>query len=89
MSVPLAVSLPMADHQHPTPRPNAGEQPSARHGWQRGFAHAWMVLGAAPAGLGLGWLIDRAYGTAPWWMLGLSVLFLGASLYPLIKDALK
>lgn len=67
----------------------AEETPTDSHGWQRGFANVWMVLGAAPAGLAIGWFIDRAYGTAPWWMLGLSLLFLAVSLYQLVKDSLK
>ena len=66
-----------------------GKKPSDRHGWQRGFANAWMVLGAAPSGLLIGYFIDRAYGTAPWWMLGLSLLFLALSLYQLVKDSFK
>jgi len=59
------------------------------HSWQRGFANVWMVLGAAPAGLLIGYFIDRAYGTSPWWMLGLSLLFLAVSLYQLVKDSFK
>ena len=65
------------------------ESSSQRHDWQRGFASAWMVLGAAPAGLLIGYFIDQAYGTTPGWMLGLSLLFLGVSLYQLIKDSRK
>jgi F0F1-type ATP synthase assembly protein I len=57
--------------------------------WQRGFANAWMVLGAVPSGLLIGYVIDRAYGTAPWWMLGLSLTFLAVSLYQLVKDSWK
>ncbi len=60
-----------------------------RGGWQRGFANAWMVLGAAPAGLAIGYVIDRTYDTSPWWMLGLSLLFLAVSLYQLVKDSFK
>jgi F0F1-type ATP synthase assembly protein I len=59
------------------------------HGWQKGFANAWMVLGAAPAGLLIGYFIDRAADTTPWSMLGLSMLFLAVSLYQLIKDSRK
>lgn len=59
------------------------------HGWQKGFANAWMVLGAAPAGLLIGYFIDRAAGTTPWFMLGLSLLFLAVSLYQLVKDSSK
>lgn len=69
--------------------PGGERKPDDSHGWQRGFANAWMVLGAAPAGLFIGYFIDRAYGTAPWWMLGLSLLFLAASLYQLVKDSRK
>ena len=54
---------------------------------QRGFASAWMVLGAAPAGLLIGYGIDRIAGTQPGWMIGLSLLFLALSLYQLIKDS--
>lgn len=59
------------------------------HGWQKGYANAWMVLGAAPAGLLIGYFIDREAGTAPWFMLGLSMLFLATSLYRLVKDSGK
>lgn len=69
--------------------PGSERKPSDSHGWQRGFANAWMVLGAAPAGLLIGYFIDRAYGTTPWWMLGLSLLFLAVSLYQLVKDTRK
>jgi F0F1-type ATP synthase assembly protein I len=57
--------------------------------WQRGFANVYMVLGAAPAGLLIGYFIDRACGTTPWWMLGLSLTFLAASFYQLLKDLWK
>lgn len=73
------------DHQdRSTEQKNAGKQ-----SWQRGFANAWMVLGAAPSGLLIGYFVDRAYGTAPWWMLGLSLTFLAVSLYQLVKDSWK
>ena len=57
--------------------------------WQKGYANAWMVLGAAPAGLLIGYFIDREAGTTPWFMLGLSMLFLATSLYRLVKDSGK
>jgi F0F1-type ATP synthase assembly protein I len=57
--------------------------------WQKGVANAWMVLGAAPAGLLIGYFIDRAADTTPWFMLGLSLLFLAVSLYQLVKDSSK
>ena len=68
---------------------SVGKKPVDSHGWQRGFANVWMVLGAAPAGLLIGYFIDSAYGTTPWWMLGLSLLFLAGSLYQLVKDSFK
>jgi len=82
------------DRQSAKPRPDAGPgadhaEKNDRHGWQRGFANVWMLIGAAPAGLAIGYFIDRAYGTSPWWMLGLSLLFLAVSLYQLVKDSMK
>jgi hypothetical protein len=82
------------DEQRPDHRPDGrgkgkDQGDGDRGGWHRGFANAWMVLGAAPSGLLIGWFIDRSYGTAPWWMLGLSLLFLAASLYQLVKDSWK
>lgn len=82
------------DEQRPDHRPEGhgkiqDQGAGDRGGWHRGFANAWMVLGAAPSGLLIGWFIDRAYGTTPWWMLGLSLLFLAVSLYQLVKDSRK
>ena len=74
------------------PKHDDGQRPEKQgddHGWQRGFASAWMVLGAAPAGLLIGYFIDRAADTTPSWMLILSILFLAVSLYHLIKDSRK
>ena len=71
---------------------NDGKKQDKRNdsqGWQKGFANAWMVLGAAPAGLLIGYFIDREAGTTPWFMLGLSMLFLATSLYRLVKDSGK
>jgi F0F1-type ATP synthase assembly protein I len=75
------------DQQHD--RSPESKKKDSSQSWQRGFANAWMVLGAAPSGLLIGWFIDRSYGTAPWWMLGLSLTFLAASLYQLVKDSWK
>ncbi len=93
---PMSLALHLTDAMTaPEQRPDRKDpaKPDApasdRQGWQRGFASAWMVLGAAPAGLLIGYGIDRAAGTAPWWALGLSLLFLAVSLYQLVKDSLK
>lgn len=86
ITFPTTAMTDQDEHQRDR-RPATGGQQD--HGWQRGFASAWMVLGAAPAGLLLGYLIDRAAGTSPAWMLGLSLLFLAVSLYQLIKDSRK
>ena len=77
------------DQQHDRSTPPNGGKKADGTSWQRGFANAWMVLGAAPSGLLIGYFIDRSYGTAPWWMLGLSLTFLAASLYQLVKDSWK
>jgi F0F1-type ATP synthase assembly protein I len=86
----LAMTAPdQRDDRDQPARPTAPDQRSDRQGWQRGFANAWMVLGAAPSGLLLGYGIDRLAGTTPWWALGLSLLFLAVSLYQLVKDSSK
>jgi F0F1-type ATP synthase assembly protein I len=77
------------DQQRDRSTPRRDEEGKGDKSWQRGFANAWMVLGAAPSGLLIGYFIDRAHGTAPWWMLGLSLTFLAASLYQLVKDSWK
>ena len=46
-----------------------------------------VVVGLLAFGL-LGWLIDRWTGHAPWWMLGLGMLGLGAGVYKFIRTAL-
>jgi F0F1-type ATP synthase assembly protein I len=89
----FAMTIP-DDQQHDRPvKPGEAGKANADkkqdHSWQRGFANVWMVLGAAPAGLLIGYFIDRAAGTSPWWMLGLSLLFLAGSLYQLVKDSFK
>ncbi|HEX3135864.1 MAG TPA: AtpZ/AtpI family protein [Planctomycetota bacterium] len=96
MSPAAHLSLTMAtpdDHfqdRSDAQKPDAHVPPGAdQGGWQRGFANVWMLVGAAPAGLAIGYFIDRAYGTTPWWMLGLSLLFLAVSLYQLVKDSWK
>lgn len=88
---PFAMTAPDPRQDRETPAKTDGPSSPAsdRQQWQRGFASAWMVLGAAPAGLLIGYLIDRAAGTTPWWALGLSLLFLAVSLYQLVKDSLK
>jgi F0F1-type ATP synthase assembly protein I len=74
------------EHQHDR---RSDKSAHRDHSWQRGFANAWMVLGAVPAGLFLGYLIDDAAETTPTWMLVLSLLFLSVSLYRLVKDNRK
>lgn len=37
-----------------------GKIPADSHSWQRGFANVWMLVGAAPAGLAIGYFIDRS-----------------------------
>lgn len=53
---------------------------------QRGFAAAYVLLGAAPSGLLVGWLIDLAAGTRPWFMLGCCALFLLVALVHLLRE---
>ena len=88
----LAMTTPDDHHSDRHQATNDGKKQANdndSHDWQKGFANAWMVLGAAPAGLLIGYFIDRAADTTPWFMLGLSLLFLAVSLYQLVKDSSK
>ncbi len=78
-------------HQNQTPPAAAQKQQMSdkNSAWQQGYASAWVVLGAAPTGLFIGYFIDQHFGTNPAWMLGLSLLFLALSLYQLIKGSRK
>jgi ATP synthase protein I len=40
----------------------------------RSFALFWDFVGTILAGSVIGWLIDRQFGTEPYWTLGLLVL---------------
>ena len=53
---------------------------------QRSFANVYLMLSAAPSGLLLGWLIDSAAGTKPWFTLGCCTAFLLVAVIQLLKD---
>jgi F0F1-type ATP synthase assembly protein I len=67
------------------PQTQQQEQPAAQngvapHSWQRCFVAAYVVLGSAPAGAGLGYLVDRLLGTSPFWTAATACVFLLLSL---------
>lgn len=48
---------------------------------------ATTLSGSVVAGVGLGYLIDRAAGTAPRWTAILGFVFLATGMYQLIKES--
>jgi F0F1-type ATP synthase assembly protein I len=52
----------------------------------RGAAAGYLPVSGALLGFGGGYLLDRAYGTLPWWTLGLGVLMTAAGFYHLLKE---
>jgi F0F1-type ATP synthase assembly protein I len=77
-------SMPTSDDQ----RPKTPGNDDTRSG-MRAFAAAYTMVGAVGAGLGIGLLIDRAYGTKPAWTLGLSLFGLAIGLYQVIKETMR
>ena len=47
----------------------------------------YLPLSGVILGFGGGWLIDRAAGTLPLWTLVLGVVFTGAGLYHMVREA--
>ena len=47
----------------------------------------YLPLSGVILGFGGGWLIDRAAGTTPLWMLVLGIVFTGAAMYHMIREA--
>jgi ATP synthase protein I len=47
-------------------------------------AVAWEFLGSIIAGAVLGWLADRQFGTAPWGLIGCTLLGTSTGLYRMI-----
>ena len=69
----------------PTPAGDNGRKPSPFQGAGAGY----IMVAAALLGLGIGWLIDRNYGTSPRWTITCLFLFLIAGTYHMIKEGRK
>lgn len=65
------------------PLPRQGDRPP------RNFGPAYMLAASVAIGVGLGWLVDRQFGTRPWWTVGLSMGFLVVGMYHVIRASSK
>lgn len=52
-----------------------------------GASAGYLPLSGVLIGFGGGWLIDRAAGTLPLWMLVLGVVFTAAGIYHMMREA--
>jgi len=69
-----------------------GSQSGEDHGHSSnaaGMSAPYTLLGAMFLGLGIGYLLDQHYQTEPRWMVGMTLLFLTAGMYQIIKDSYK
>ncbi len=73
-----------SDDQRPKTPPNGDSKAG-----MRAYAAAASMAGTVGAGVVIGLLIDRAYGTKPAWTLGLGLFGLVVSLYLVIKETLR
>lgn len=55
----------------------------------KGLGAAYLMLASVLIGFGLGYWLDHRHGTMPWWTIGLTVLFLIAGFYHLVREAQK
>ena len=64
--------------------PTSGPTPTSNN---TGAGAAWMMAGSIMFGLGLGYALDRHYGTSPRWTITLSMIFLVVGVYQTIREA--
>jgi F0F1-type ATP synthase assembly protein I len=51
------------------------------------MASVYTLVAAVAIGVGIGLALDKYFGSAPWGLLGSSMLFLVAGFYNLIKES--
>lgn len=56
-------------------------------GSNNGAGAAWLMAGSIMFGTGLGYAVDRHYGTSPRWTIILSMIFLVVGVYQTIREA--
>lgn len=54
-----------------------------------GFGGAYFMAAAILFGVGVGYLLDKHYGTSPRWTIALSMVFLVVGVYQTIREANK
>jgi F0F1-type ATP synthase assembly protein I len=84
ITLSLSCYVPMAklpESQQDEPARKSGQ---SSHDWQRSFVAAYVMLGSAPAGAGLGYLVDHWLGTSPFWTGAIACAFLLVSLVNLL-----
>ena len=52
-----------------------------------GAGAAWLMAGSMLFGVGLGYALDRHFGTSPRWTIVLSMIFLVVGVYLTIREA--
>jgi len=63
--------------------PTSKQSPQSNHG----AGAAWLMAGSIMFGTGLGYALDRHYGTSPRWTIILSMIFLVVGVYQTIREA--
>jgi len=85
-----ALPVSLMSHDDDRDAPEAAEpddaQPSSR-GPLAGMAAPYIMIGAFATGMLIGYLIDQALGTTPWWAVGMTGFFLVVGIYHMIRDS--
>ena len=74
---------PGSDGARPEPKPPTKPATSG------GFGGAYFMVAAILFGVGVGYLLDKHYGTSPRWTIVLSMAFLVVGIYQTIREASK
>lgn len=80
----------MADKEPRDPRGSDGSELGETARQMRAaepyIAAVWKLVGGAVVGVLGGWLLDRWLGTAPWLLLGLSLVGICVGFYGFLKE---
>jgi F0F1-type ATP synthase assembly protein I len=60
--------------------------PRDQRSWLAGMGAAWMMITSVAMGIGLGLALDRWLDSSPWGTLVLSMTFLAAGVYLVIRE---
>lgn len=70
-------------------RPKLSSAGNDFRGAGKGYRAATEFLSSLLTGVGLGWVVDQAFDTAPWGLLGLVLVGFGAGLFNLWRAFYK